>query len=90
MAQMVERFNTLALEEFATAPAEKGTLQGAGESVGLAIGKSVAKTRQLGQQMRDRAEYVRQEKPLQLLGVLAGFAMAAGVATRVWRSNRDA
>ena len=90
MAQMVERLNTLALEEFTPAPAERRTLQGIGESVGLAIGKSVAKTRQLGQQMRDRAEYVRQEKPLQLLGVLAGFAMAAGVATRVWRSTRNA
>ncbi|HET7893077.1 MAG TPA: hypothetical protein VFL34_16235 [Candidatus Sulfotelmatobacter sp.] len=87
MAQMVERLNTS--EEF-TIPVEKAKLRRAGEAVGLAIGKSVAKTRQLGRQLRDRAEFVKQEKPLQLLGVVTGLAMAAGIATRVWRSNRDA
>ncbi len=88
MAQMVERLNTS--EDFITAPVATGKLQDAGESLGLAIGKSVAKTRELGQQLRHRAEFVKQEKPLQLLGILAGIAMAAGVATRVWRSTRNA
>ena len=88
MAQMVERLNTS--EDFITAPAATGKLQDAGESLGLALGKSVAKTRELGQQLRHRAEFVKQEKPLQLLGILAGIAMAAGFATRVWRSIRNA
>ena len=88
MAQMVERLNTS--EDFITAPAATGKLQDAGESLGLALGKSVAKTRELGQRLRDCTEFVKQEKPLQLLGILAGIAMAAGVATRVWRSTRNA
>lgn len=88
MAQMVERLDTS--EELTSAPAAKGKLQGAGESLGLAIGKSVAKAREFGQNLRDRAEFVKQEKPLQLLGIFAGIAMAAGFATRVWRSARNA
>lgn len=88
MAQMLERLNTS--EDFITAPAAKGKLQDAGESLGLAIGKSVAKTRALGQQLRERAVTFKDEKPLQLLGILAGIAMAAGFATRVWRSARNA
>jgi hypothetical protein len=88
MAQMVERLNTS--EEFSTAPAANRKLQDAGESLGLVIGKSVASVRDFGQQMRDRAASFKQEKPLQLLGILAGIAMAAGFATRVWRSSRNA
>jgi len=88
MAQMAERLNTP--EEFASASAENGKLQDAAESLGLAIGKSVASVRDFGRQLRDRSESFKQEKPLQLLGILAGTAMAAGFATRVWRSSRNA
>ena len=88
MAQMVERLNMS--EEFATAPAAHAKLQDAAESVGMAMGKSVAQIRDFGQQLRDLAQSFKQEKPLQLLGILAGVAMAAGFATRVWRSSRNA
>ena len=85
MAQMAERLNTS--DEFTSAPAEKGKLQDVGESLGLAIGKSVASVHDFGQQLRERAQSFKQEKPLQLLGIFAGIAVAAGFATRVWRSR---
>ncbi|HEX4784139.1 MAG TPA: hypothetical protein VH350_07330 [Candidatus Sulfotelmatobacter sp.] len=88
MAQMVERLNTT--EEFSAAAAANRKLQDAAESLGLAIGTSVTGTRELGRQLRARAESFKQEKPLQLLGIFAGIAMAAGFATRVWRSSHNA
>lgn len=92
MAQMVERLHTLELEEeeFTPAPAANGRLQDAAESMGLTMGKSVAQIRDFGQHLRGHAEFIKQEKPLQLLGILAGIALAAGFATRVWRSTRNA
>ena len=95
MAQMVARLNALEIEEFTPAPADTASaanskLQDAGASLGAALGKSVAKVRNFGQQTRGRAEFIKQEKPLQLLGTLAGIAMAAGFAARVWRSTRNA
>jgi hypothetical protein len=44
--------------------------------------------RDLATRMRDRAEKVKNEQPLQVLAVAAGIAVAAGVVSRVWRSRR--
>jgi len=38
-------------------------------------------------QTRHVARYLRNEYPLQLIGVLAGAAFLAGMALRIWRSN---
>ena len=38
----------------------------------------------------DRADEVRREKPLHFLAVIAGFALVAGIATRMWRGRADA
>jgi truncated hemoglobin YjbI len=38
----------------------------------------------------DRAGEVKREKPLHFLAVIAGFALVAGIATRVWRGRADA
>jgi hypothetical protein len=32
---------------------------------------------------------IKEEQPLQLLGVIAGVAFAAGMAVRIWRSNHE-
>jgi hypothetical protein len=44
--------------------------------------------RQLLTGIEERAEKVKDEDTLQLLAVIGGIAVAAGVATRIWRSNR--
>lgn len=38
-------------------------------------------------QTRHVARYLRNEYPLQVIGVLAGAAFLAGMALRIWRSN---
>jgi len=38
--------------------------------------------------VRDRAEKVKNEQPLQILAVVGGIAVVAGVVSRVWRSRR--
>jgi len=65
-------------------------LQGIGESIGLAAGKTVAKSRELAALARQRTQQVISENPLQFLALLAGVAAVAGFATRLWRSSGNA
>jgi hypothetical protein len=44
--------------------------------------------RDLATRVRNRAEKVKNEQPLQVLAVVAGIAVAAGVVSRVWRSRQ--
>ena len=67
-----------------------GKLQRAGESLGIAVGNTVAKSREFAARVRERAAQVKEEKPIQLLAVLAGVAAVAGFATRIWRSSGNA
>lgn len=68
----------------------RGKLQRAGESVGIAAGKTVAKSREFADLARQRAQQVTSENPLRFLAVLAGVALVAGFATRLWRSSGNA
>jgi hypothetical protein len=95
MAHMIERLNTD--EELTIAPAKNGKIQRAGESLGIAAGRAVSKSREFVTLMRDRAYRVRQraeqvkdEKPLQILAVFAGLSVVAGFATRMWRASKNA
>jgi hypothetical protein len=47
-----------------------------------------SKARDLVTDLEGRADKIKDEDTLQLLAVIAGIAAAAGVATRIWRSNR--
>jgi hypothetical protein len=95
MAHAMERLNTddqLMIESTINRKLER-----AAESLGTAAGTAVAKSREfvslLGERadiLRHRAERVGEEKPLQILAVLAGIFACAGVATRLWRANRNA
>ena len=88
MAYRVERSS--ADEQSTYAFSKIGKLQRAGESFGIVAGKAVAKSREFAELVRERAERVKEEKPLRLLAVLAGVAAVAGFATRVWRSSGNA
>lgn len=77
-------------EQSTSASPRTAKLQGAGESLGIAVGKMVAKSREFTARVREGAEQVKEEKPLQLLAVLAGVAAVAGFATRIWRSRGNA
>lgn len=88
MAYMVER---VTLEDSAIATlARTGGLQRAGASLGVAAGKTVAKAHEAATLVAERAEKVKEEKPLQLLAVLAGLSAVAGFAIRLWRISRNA
>ena len=67
-----------------------GKLQRAGESIGVAAGKTVAKSRELAELARQRSQQVTSENPLQFLALLVGVAAVAGFATRLWRSSGNA
>ena len=41
----------------------------------------------LGRSARNRARQSRQERPVQLISILATAAFAAGIAIRIWRSR---
>jgi hypothetical protein len=87
MAHMVER---VTLEDQATALERTGRLQRAGASLGVAAGKTVARVHEAATLVAKRAEKVKEEKPLQLLAGLAGFAAVAGFTVRLWRVSRNA
>jgi hypothetical protein len=88
MAYMVER---VTLEDQAIANlARRGGLQRVGASLGVAAGKTVAKVHEAATLVAERAEKVKEEKPLQLLAVLAGLSAVAGFAIRLWRVSRNA
>lgn len=88
MAHMVERVR---LEDQAIdALDRRGRLQRAGASLGVTAGKIVAKVREAAALVAERAEKVKEERPLQLLAVLAGFAAIAGFTIRLWRASRSA
>jgi hypothetical protein len=88
MAHMIERLSDE--EEQPSGPCRTGKLQRAGESLGMVTGKTVAKSREFATRVRERAERVREEKPLQFLAVLASVAVVAGFATRLWRASENA
>jgi len=95
MAHMMERLDTH--EELTFTPRNNGKLQQAGESLGTAAGRAVTKSREFvtlvgerADRLKHRAERVKEEKPLQILAVLAGVSAIAGFATRLWRANRNA
>lgn len=91
MAYMAEGLNSGDNSFSGTTPEESsGTLQRAGESLGTAAGKVVAKSRELATLMRDRAETIKEEKPLQILAVVGGIAVVVGFATRLWRASGNA
>ena len=92
---MTEALNTNTNEEFGIA--NNGNLQRAGDSLGTAAGTAVAKSREFVILLRDRANRLRQrallvkeEKPLQILAVVAGLSAIAGFASRFWRTSRNA
>lgn len=85
MAQMIETLQARR-ERPAVVLRAMRQLQSIGERLVVAAGKSQAFTRHL----LDRAGEVKREKPLHFLAVIAGFALVAGVATRVWRARADA
>jgi hypothetical protein len=84
---MVERVTR---EDAATALQRTGRLQRVGTSLGVAAGKTVAKVHEAATVVAERAEKVKEEKPLQLLAVLAGLAAVAGFAIRLWKVSRNA
>ena len=86
MSVMLERVST-GVEGLPSTTRVQGRMQCAGESVGLAIGNSVARIHGFGQHLRVRAETVKQQRPLQVLAAFAGVAVVAGFAARVWRSR---
>ena len=47
------------------------------------------RAREIASSSRLRVERFKEDRPLQLLGIIAGMAFAAGVAVRVWRSRRS-
>ena len=88
MAYMTERLSGGDHGTSASPTTEK--LQRAGESIGIAGGKTVAKSREFAALVRQRAQQVTMENPLRFLAVLAGVAAIAGFATRIWRSSGNA
>jgi hypothetical protein len=77
-------------EQWASASPTTEKLQRAGESIGIAAGKTVARSREFAALVRQRAQQITTENPLQFLAVLAGVAAVAGFATRLWRSSGNA
>jgi hypothetical protein len=73
-------------EQLATALRIIEQLRNTGERLGFATAKAQAFTHQL----LDRAGEVKREKPLYFLAAIAGLALVAGMATRIWRANTNA
>jgi len=46
-------------------------------------------SRDLTRRVKVRASQIKQERPLQLLAVIAGAAFVLGIVTRVWRSRQS-
>jgi hypothetical protein len=40
-------------------------------------------------EIRERSQRVREERPMTLLGVIAGSAFAAGIGAAIWKSRRS-
>lgn len=47
-------------------------------------------SRNLTEGARSRADRMKREHPLQLLGIVAGAAFALGIAARIWRARHHA
>lgn len=54
------------------------------ESLSAASQKSV----KLWSDLRHRSRRLKEEQPLQMLGVIGGIALVAGIGIRIWRSSR--
>jgi len=50
---------------------------------------SRASADRLARTIRNRAQYLRDERPLPLLGTIAACAFALGVGVAIWRSRRS-
>jgi hypothetical protein len=87
MSYAIERLSDE--EQVPGAQCHSGNLQRAGESLGRATGKTVAKSRDFAKLVRERAERVKEEKPLQFLAVLTSVAVVAGLAIRLWRASNN-
>ena len=48
------------------------------------------KTGEFSARIRNRAIQLKNEQPLEFLAIIAGVAVAAGAAARIWRSSQDA
>jgi hypothetical protein len=85
MADIMERLRT-DTQQLATPVRSIGWWQNAGERLGAACGKTQA----FASRMLDGAGRIKRDKPIQFLTVLAGAALAAGFAVRLWRSSTNA
>lgn len=90
MAYMAEGLNSVDNNLPGATEETSGKLRRAGESLGAAAGKTVARSRGLATLVRDRAETIKEEKPLQILAVVGGIAVIVGFATRLWRASSNA
>jgi hypothetical protein len=82
MAHMTGTLRT-GSEQLATALGTMEKLQNAGECLGVAADETQA----FANHVLDRAAEIKREKPLPFLAVIAGLALVAGIATRVWRAS---
>lgn len=57
------------------------------EYVSDACHRVASRAREFSSPARVRVEKLKEDRPLQLLGIIAGIAFAAGVAARVWRTR---
>jgi ElaB/YqjD/DUF883 family membrane-anchored ribosome-binding protein len=46
------------------------------------------RSRELWSDLRHRTRRFKEEQPLQLIGVIGGIALVAGIGIRIWRSSR--
>jgi hypothetical protein len=85
MADTVELLQTES-DQLTICPRTTGRLQKTGERLGLAV----AKAQVFASKMLSRAERAQRTNPFQVLTLIAGAALATGIATRVWRSSTNA
>jgi hypothetical protein len=78
------------VEEPVPAFATTDKLTTASESLGTAVGKTVARSRDLATRISERVTAIKEEKPLQILAVVAAIAFTAGFTARIWRATRNA
>mgnify|MGYP001209480469 CR=1 FL=1 len=90
MAYMAEGLNSVDNHYPGTTQEASGKLRRAGESIGNAAGKTIARSRGLATLVRDRAETIKEEKPLQILAVVGVVAAIVGFAIRLWRASNNA
>jgi hypothetical protein len=87
MADTVEILRTeTESDQLTICPRTRGRLQNTGERLGLAVAQAQA----FASKLRYRAEQAQRTKPFQFLTVIAGVALATGIAARVWRSSTNA